>query len=389
MSTNKLTASVQGSKDTRRVVSDGDALRREKRRSIPNEDAFRPRRSKRPAEPAEYPPPETDWETEHEAPRSRKSRGKRPAEPNGHRTPSPAPLTRWPPSDVGTHEDLSPTQAAAWVCRGAPVFKGHKRPIPHMPERYHALYTTVSGNRDAGGDRADAHESMVPLMSMRMQSNAKPEYPWETLEQPSYAFHYGYLPGTITLNQWAWSGSVMPPTIALRDSGVLPRPMTLERIFERLQELRHGLEDDDPDLLYKILYKRILRDPDRIMHPHKTLDKQITDLILVLSRPDWIDFTNPRNQVVTRFIFDHLQDAESEHPGHNAEFQEQYRKFFHQLLLSLELEMRIQSEQHGEWAKEKLLMQIPPRIQWGLALARRWRQNVRVDDIGKAAEDSE
>lgn len=247
-----------------------------------------------------------------------------------------------------------------------------------MPERYYVLYTTTTGNREGGKDAVGLHESMTQLMTMRMQSHDHATYPWETLEQPSYSFHYGRLPGTITLNQWASTASVIPPAIALRDSGVMPRPMNLEHIFERLQELREGLEDDDPDLLYRILYKRILRDPERILNPHKTLDKQITDLILVLSRPDWIDFTNPRNQVVTRFIFNGEQ-------GHDG-YEERYRRFFHQLLLSLELEMRIQSRQHGDWAKEKLLMQIPPSIQWNLALARRWRQNVRVDKFGKTPD---
>jgi hypothetical protein len=278
-----------------------------------------------------------------------------------------------------------------------PIHKGVKRGIPHMPERYFMLYCTTAGNRSGGGDAVDLHDSMAQLMTMRMQSPREDaSCPWETLEQPSYAFYYGRLPGTITLTQWVSTASVRPPTIALRDSGVLPRPMTLERIFERLRELlRGGLEDDDPDLLYRILYKRILRDPERILNPHKTLDRQITDLILVLSRLDWIDLTNPRNQVVTRFIFE-CGSGEAEEGRQQTQMQQQgkqqheerYRKFFHQMLLSLELELRIQSRQHGDWAKEKLLMQIPPSIQWNLALARRWRQNVRVDAFGKTSDQS-
>lgn len=212
-----------------------------------------------------------------------------------------------------------------------------------------------------------------------MLSNSRATHPWETLEQPSYTFFYGQLPGTITLNQWTSSASAWPSTIGLKDSGVVPRPMPLEKIFDRLQELRAGLEDDDPELLYKILYRRILRDPDRIRNPHKTLDKQITDLIMALSRPDWIDFANPKNQVVTRFIFESQQEN----------FATQYQKFFHQLLLSLELELRIQSNEHKDWAKEKLLQQIPPSILWNLALAKRWRQNVRVLEFGKTPDQSE
>ncbi|KAG8423214.1 hypothetical protein J3458_000126 [Metarhizium acridum] len=153
--------------------------------------------------------------------------------------------------------------------------------------------------------------------------------------------------------------------------------MGLSHILERLKELQAGLEDDDEGLLYRILYKRILRDPERILNPHKTLDKQITDLLLVLSRPDWIDFTEPKNQVVTRFIF----NPEEINP-------DVYRKFFHQLLLSLELELRIHSRSHGEWARERLLGQIPPTIRWNLALARRWREHVRVDGFGSMPEQT-
>jgi hypothetical protein len=189
---------------------------------------------------------------------------------------------------------------------------------------------------------------------------------------------YGERPATITLNHWVSMSSSLPPTIALRDSGVLPRAMDLHRILERLRELQAGLEDDDESLLYKILYKRILRDPDRILSPHKTLDKQIMDLLLVLSRPDWIDFTEPKNQVVTRFIF----NPEDTNP-------DVYHKFFHQLLLSLELELRIHSKGHSEWARERLLGQIPPTIRWNLALARRWKDHVRVDGFGGTPDQSE
>lgn len=292
-------------------------------------------------------------------------------------TPEPPALTQWPPPGLSNEEDLPPPYAMELIARGAPVYKGYKRPIPHAPEHYYALYTTTSSANADDTDGASIHDSMTPLMTLRLQGTGRAYYAWETLEQPSCAFLYGERPGTITLNQWVSMSSSLPPTIALRDSGVVPRTMHLYRIMERLRELQAGLEDDDENLLYRILYKRILRDPDRILNPHRTLDKQITDLLLVLSRPDWIDFTEAKNQVVTRFIF-------------NSEFvnPEVYRKFFHQLLLSLELDMRIHSRQHGEWAKEKLLGQIPPTIRWNLALARRWRENVRIDGFGGTAEQS-
>ncbi|KFG82889.1 hypothetical protein MANI_110727 [Metarhizium anisopliae] len=292
-------------------------------------------------------------------------------------TPSPPTLTEWPPPGLSNDDELPPQHAMELITRGAPLHKGHRKDIPHAPEYYYALYSTTSSSRSDDTDAMSLHDSMTPLMTLRLQGPGRPATPWESLEQPSCAFLYGQRPGTITLNQWVSMSSSFPPTIALRDSGVLPRNMSLSHILERLKELQAGLEDDDEGLLYRILYKRILRDPERILNPHKTLDKQITDLLLVLSRPDWIDFTEPKNQVVTRFIF----NPEEINP-------DVYRKFFHQLLLSLELELRIHSRSHGEWARERLLGQIPPTIRWNLALARRWREHVRVDGFGPMPEQT-
>ncbi|OAA66451.1 hypothetical protein SPI_01027 [Niveomyces insectorum RCEF 264] len=339
-------------------------------------------------------------------------------------TPAPSgPLTEWPARGMPKDTDFSLREALDWIARGAPIHTGYQKPVPHMPEQYFMLFSsshidrTNSENgkaghrgrrsRDRSGrrgeresdreesnggndsdddtDMVDLHDSMTQFMTMRINekkrsgsaSAAPALHPWDTLEQPSFAFCFGRRPGTIALNHWIGLSNVLPPTIALRDSGSRPRDITLAQICQRLRDLQaNGLGEDDPDRMYRSLYRRLLRDPDRVFSPHRTLDKQITDLIMVLSRPDyWIDFTQPRNQVVTRFIFD------TSHANH-----QQYERFFHQLLLSLELDVRISSRQHDDWAKEKLLQQLPPTLQWNLALARRWRDYVRIDTVGKSAD---
>ncbi|RFU76269.1 vtc domain-containing [Trichoderma arundinaceum] len=285
---------------------------------------------------------------------------------------------RWPPMALSSAQELPHRDALELIARGAPTYKGRKKSIPYASDQHYVLYVTSSKSRKGGTDVAKPHDAMSHLMTMKIQAHGHVSYPWETIEQPSYAFFYGRLGGTITLNQWAAAASNIPSKIALRDSGVIPRPVSLEQIFARLKDLQQlGLEDDDLSLLYRSLYKRFLRDPDKLLSPHKTLDKQIADLIMALSRPDWIDYTEPKNQVVTRFIFD----------GATEESREQYHKFFHQLLLSLELELRIQSRHHDDWAKEKLLQQMPPTIKWNLALARRWRENVRVEAYGDLPQE--
>jgi hypothetical protein len=73
-------------------------------------------------------------------------------------------------------------------------------------------------------------------------------------------------------------------------------------ILERLIYLEHGFEEDYEELLYKNLYKNLLRDPDKFKKPHKGMETQIADLITVLSRDEWIDFSRPENQVVAKFL---------------------------------------------------------------------------------------
>lgn len=250
--------------------------------------------------------------------------------------------------------------------------------MAHASDRYCALYATSRAGADGGSDGADLDRSTIRPMTMRLCGPGLASNPWETLEQPSCGFLYGRRAGTITLNQWVAMASLLPATIRLRDPGLAPRPMSLGRCLERLWELEAGLELDDEELLYETLYGRILRDPDRRSSPHKALDRQMTDLILVLSRPGWIDFGDGRNQVATRFIFDRGPDREP-----------LFGRFFHQLLLSLELELRIEAAHHGRRAKEKLLAQLPPTIRWDLALARRWREHVRIEAWGPTADDSE
>ncbi|KAI1825097.1 hypothetical protein F4861DRAFT_503087 [Xylaria intraflava] len=338
-----------------RRASDGDLLSR--RRGADRTDITRTRTRRRPRRPD---------------PRDSKGKGREQLNGDFYEQ---IPLTRWPPSGISMDGDLTLGQAMELISRGVPTHKGHKKQITHASDHYYALYTTTTGNHGEGGDAVNQHDAMTQLMSLRVQGSGPAVYPWETLEQPSVAFGVGIRPGTVTLNSWVGRFSVLPPAIALRDPGVVPREIDLTQIFDRLKDLEIGLEDDDPEHMYQHLYKRLLRDPEKGSSPHKRMEQQITDLVMCLSGLDWIDFTNPKNQVVTKFIY----DTSAANHG-------QYVKFFHQLLLSLELDLRINSRLHTEWAKERLLTQIPPKIQWDLALAKRWRDNVRVEEWGASAE---
>jgi hypothetical protein len=152
----------------------------------------------------------------------------------------------------------------------------------------------------------------------------------------------------------------------LKDTGYRPKQVKLSTIVDRLMYLEGGLEEEE-DLMYKSLYGTFLKDPDKYFNPHKAMEKQITDLIVVLSLPTWIDFSNKRNQTVGKFFFD-------------ASFSDKgpYHKFFYQLVLSMELDLRINEKHHADVPKQRLISQLPPRVAWSLAVARRWRECVRL-----------
>lgn len=121
----------------------------------------------------------------------------------------------------------------------------------------------------------------------------------------------------------------------------------------------------NPEEMYRFLYSTLIEDPERYSdHPHYGMEGQIADLIAVLSNSTWIDFSNPKNQVVAKFF-----DSPDQHKK---------QEFFHQLLLSVELHLRIHSKDHTDKAKRKLLLQLPPAITWDLAVAQRWLENMEI-----------
>ena len=83
-----------------------------------------------------------------------------------------------------------------------------------------------------------------------------------------------------------------------------------------------------------------------------------------MTNPRWIDFSLAKNQVVAKFF--------------DAPNQEKKQEFFHQLLLAVELYLRIHSRAHTDKAKRKLIMQLPPIITWDLAVAQRWLENMEI-----------
>ena len=87
-----------------------------------------------------------------------------------------------------------------------------------------------------------------------------------------------------------------------------------------------------------------------------------------------MDFSDPRQQVLAKFV--------------NSKDTRTRRLFFHQLVLSVELYLRIHSPNiYSEADRSKVLSQLPLKIAWDLAVAQRWLENVFISkaDIGESS----
>ncbi|KAF1833147.1 hypothetical protein BDW02DRAFT_553223 [Decorospora gaudefroyi] len=272
---------------------------------------------------------------------------------------------RWPPKGYRQEDALNPGEAEDLICAGASSFKGYWDVVPNAPAGYDRFYAVMEAEHQSRTDRAPFQQQAYRDISLNMTGASDSQFPWLSQEQPCMAYAFGKSAGTTTLNYWvSKSGSSGPPAQFAGDTK--PRKIKLLQILDRLQRLESGLNEDDPEEMYHYLYSTLIEDPERFdeEHRHIRIDQQIADLITVLSNPHWIDFSLPRNQVVAKFF--------------DSPDQRKKQEFFHQLLLSAELYLRIHSRNHTDKAKRKLIMQLPPIITWDLAVAQRWLENMEI-----------
>ncbi len=93
--------------------------------------------------------------------------------------------------------------------------------------------------------------------------------------------------------------------------------------------------------------------------------QQVEDLTNVLTVDEWVDFGSPRNQILGSFF-----GSEDDRIRH---------RFFHQLVLSIELYLRLHSTAFDEITRVRFLEGVPPKVAWNLVMAQRWLENVAID----------
>ncbi|KAF8468440.1 hypothetical protein BDZ91DRAFT_722654 [Kalaharituber pfeilii] len=286
------------------------------------------------------------------------------------RPPDPALITtpHWPPPRE--EAELDPRDAADLISNGTPLFRGKLREIVGAPRGYYSFYVCAGNEWDEETDCAPFQEATFGDMSSATTQG-------EALERPAMCHAFGRYPGSITLScytagfssQWRGVNDTTGAELSLKSTGgsrVKVRKLSMIHVVDRLRTLQdRGIEENDPVSLHDHIYNFLLYEPPRPGEGY-SLETQISDLISALLRPSWIDFSVPENQVVSHFL-------RSTEPGVQ-------NGFFHQLLLALELYLRIKIS--------KLQKAIAAKVSWDLVLAQRWLENVEIQAPKVAKEGS-
>lgn len=247
---------------------------------------------------------------------------------------------RWPPQ---FETELGQLEAEDVIGRGAPRFVGKLR---EAANGYH-FFAFAGKEWDEETDTAAFQSDSFGDMSSAPEGKQT-----DALERPAMAHAFGTYPGTVTLAYYVtcFGSEARGAEIATRGK---VRKLTMLYVLDRLRSLQvNGIEEDDLDL-HNHLYEFLLHSSHT---QHHSVDLQIADLVAALCRPSWVDFSRAENHIAARFLADpSLSNG-----------------FFHQLLLSVELYLRIKTR-HMSAAG------LPEPVRWNLMLAQRWLENVEIE----------
>lgn len=148
--------------------------------------------------------------------------------------------TDWPPGHLKKDEAVDAMEAVAVIADGAPIFKGFRSAVPNVPGDHWAFYAIADEVPGDGYDAAKYFHPSLSLASFLFSGPGVASLPWQTLEQPSLAFSYGYRPGTITLNHWVGLFGYLDPLFEFVEPAIKLRNLELESILSRLRYLEGG-----------------------------------------------------------------------------------------------------------------------------------------------------
>ena len=286
----------------------------------------------------------------------------------GHAT-SPT-QTQWPPEGLKPTSKISAEHASALICNGILSFRGltsraNYNDVPHIC--FHASVSLeILGSRHGMVDQFCQAPADMSLQLFDIITNAMP---WETLEQPSMTYCFGLLPGTVTLNHYVGSINRPIPSVPFPQYAIMARQtddlLVLRRLYA-LQDMDRALDAAEAETL---LFTQLVFDPDWVPDVPETIDRQIAVLVAALDNSIWLDFRDPALHCLARYY--DSRDPRVE------------QLFYQQLLLSVELYMRISFLTHWVDSPQRqcITQSIPEKVAYDLALAQVWQSKMRLEPL--------
>ncbi|KAF6219807.1 hypothetical protein HO133_003632 [Letharia lupina] len=263
----------------------------------------------------------------------------------------------WPPHSLSRESELPEEKAELLISRGAAFFGGLFLQANHTLIRQPRFYATVSFA--AAGKHLEASpQPSATLVDASLVLSGQP------LEKPSMEQCFGALPGTVTLNRYINAISCPRHPERLPKYEIQPRAMDNLLVLQRLHYLMRNGWDNDIEIAEEFLCTQLVYDPLWQKGAPPQLARQIMVLIAALSNPSWIDFREPTSQVLANYYDTEDVDVE--------------KHFWQQLLLSVELDLRLRAAGDQE---HSMISHVPDKVAWDLALSKVWLSKMALVPI--------
>lgn len=275
----------------------------------------------------------------------------------------------WPPRGFTTQAFLAFNEAVSLICCGAILFRSFSVPAQHAVDHHAHLHSFIELSNGSRIREATSPLAMLDdCMSFPLDESLEENTPWNTLEQPSMTLCFGRYPGTMTFSRYI-SRLNRPAPSTEYTSKTLLRKLDNSQILDRLRLLQELTQFPfAPEEEQDFLYGELLLDPESDIRNGK-IERDIDVLSDLLSSQIWIDFSDPREQIVAQH---HVNGT----CGASAEL------FFHQLLLSTELARRIDlCATSAGHSSGHLLSALPRKVAWGVSMSRRFFQNLAFEEV--------
>ncbi|KAL8726645.1 MAG: hypothetical protein Q9166_006604 [cf. Caloplaca sp. 2 TL-2023] len=279
----------------------------------------------------------------------------------------------WPPSGLTESSTLTLDKAMDLVVDDAVIFDANFKDAYHTTSNVAHYFALLHlGNGTPIFEATSTLAMLANEMTFSLNEDLVEPVPWRSLEEPSMTCCFGRFPGTITLNRYLGSSNHFGPFIKHDSVHAKLMQIGLFHILQRLLFLQAGsnLAFRSTVQEFYFLYDQLvnLEDPG-LRYGDRTIEQDIDALSALLSVDFWSDFSKPGNQFWAKYFSAVDWDIPAE-------------LFFHQLLLSIELDRRIRFlalyEHDGT---EPLMAKLPRKVAWSVALSFKIFQNLKFEDL--------